>query len=256
MVSFFRARNQDEMTHSQKKLTFHPTSVLGVTVENRELGRHIAELRYDKLSEVLEGMSSELERQSQSDRKRGRPQLAALIGEAKYTLDRANETVIKMFRLSQPYMTHEFETVHTNKNISELAHRGDARTCTSAAIIRDGKILLGLRHYTPKQWKTVSVWTTPGGRCDEGESLEEGLRREIREETGITDVIIRQFLGVVPAAGSEADTLWVFLCTSNSEAKLMEPEKFSEWKWFPLTEIPENFINPAALKLIIEKVGF
>ena len=29
------------------------------------------------------------------------------------------------------------------KNISELDQRGDAHTCTSAVIIRDGKILLG-----------------------------------------------------------------------------------------------------------------
>lgn len=241
------------METSQKKLTFHPTRVPGVTVENRELGRQIAELRYDQLSEVLQGMSSELERQSQSDLKRGRPQLAKLILETKRVLEGVSELVSRMFRLSQPYMKHELSE---EKNIPELARLGDAHTCTCAAIIRDGKILLGLRHYTPKEWKTTSVWTTPGGRSHEGESLEEGMRRETMEETGITDITIRQFLGTVPAAGSQVDTLWVFLCESDAEAKLMEPDKFSEWKWFPLAEIPENFINPAALKLIIEKVGF
>lgn len=29
----------------------------------------------------------------------------------------------------------------------------------------------------------------------------------------------------------------------------MEPEKFSEWKWCDIDEIPENFINPPALEL-------
>lgn len=33
-------------------------------------------------------------------------------------------------------------------------------------------------------------WQLPGGRLNEGESWDEGLRREIREETGITDVEI------------------------------------------------------------------
>ena len=240
-------------SNAQAKPQFHPTRVPGVTVGNRELGRQIAELRYDQLSEVLQGMSAELERQSQSDLRRGRPKLAKLIESAKVALDRVNKIVEQMFTLSRPYMEHEFAE---DKHIAELKHKGDVHTCTSAVILRDGKILLGLRHYTQREWKTISVWTTPGGRCDEGESLEEGLRRETMEETGITDLAIKRFLGVVPAAGSQSDTLWVFLCESTGEAKLMEPDKFSEWQWFPLTEIPENFINTAARKLILEKVSF
>lgn len=235
------------------KLPFHPTGIPGVTVGNRELGRQIAELRYDKLCEVLQEMSAELERQSQSDMKRGRPKLAKLIQSAKVALDHVNAIVEKMFTLSRPYMEHEFAE---DENISELKHKGDVHTCTCAVIIRDGKILLGLRHYTQEQWKTISVWTTPGGRSNQGESLEEGLRRETMEETGITDLTIKQFLGVVPAAGSQADTLWMFLCESAGEAKLMEPDKFSAWQWFPLEEIPENFINSVALELILEKVSF
>lgn len=136
-------------------------------------------------------------------------------------------------------------------NIPELKRTGDEHVCSSAVIIRDGKILLGLRHYTPDKWKTISVWTTPGGRCERGESVEEGLRRETKEETGITDLAIRRFLGVVPAAGDEKDSLWVFLCEIDSEPQLMEPEKFSEWKWFPLTKIPENFINPELQQLLL-----
>ena len=138
-------------------------------------------------------------------------------------------------------------------HISELKHRGDARTCASAVIIRDGKILLGLRHYTPDKWKSISVWTTPGGRCDRGESVEEGLRRETKEETGISSLTIEQFLGVVPGM-AEPDTLWVFLCHTAAEPTLMEPEKFSEWRWFSLAEILENFINPSLLKIVFDKV--
>lgn len=140
--------------------------------------------------------------------------------------------------------------------IPELGQQSDAHTCSSAVIIRDEKILLGLRHYTPDKWKTISVWTTPGGRCDPGELIEEGLRRETKEETGITDISIKRFLGIIPGVADQKDAVWTFLCESNSEPRLMEPEKFSEWKWFPLAEIPTNFINPVALKLIIEKVSF
>lgn len=128
---------------------------------------------------------------------------------------------------------------------------GNRNTCTSAVIIRGNKILLGLRNYTPDKWKSISVWTTPGGRCDEGEMIEIGLRRETFEETGITELKIIKFLG--EAAGvKEGDTLYVFHCTTTQDVKLIEPNKFSEWKWFDLDKIPKNFINPRVLSLIRE----
>lgn len=139
-------------------------------------------------------------------------------------------------------------------NIPELKHHSDAHTCSSAVIIRDEKILLGLRHYTPDKWKFISVWTTPGGRSEIGESVEDGLRRETKEETGIDDLVIKRFLGAVPAVGDEKDTLWTFLCETTNEPTLMEPEKFSDWKWFPLAELPENFINPALRRLIFSEI--
>lgn len=132
-----------------------------------------------------------------------------------------------------------------------LKTKGISTTVTSALIIKDRKILLGLRNYTPDKW-TGSFWTTPGGRCDEGESVESGLRRETEEETGITDLEIKEYLGVVDGA-KEGDKVEVFLCSSNQESKLMEPEKFGEWKWFSFDEIPENFINKNILRIIKER---
>lgn len=136
--------------------------------------------------------------------------------------------------------------------MDELKKIGDKHTCTSAVIIKDNKILLGLRHYTPDKWKNISVWTTPGGRCDEGETIEDNLRRETLEETGIKNLEILEFLGKIPAA-KKGDTLYVFKCTTNEEPKLMEPEKFSDWKWFNLNEIPKEFINSRILSLIKTK---
>lgn len=115
--------------------------------------------------------------------------------------------------------------------------------CPVAVIIRDNKIALGLRHYTPDKWKTVSVWTVPGGRCDPGETIEETLRREVKEEIGVTDLTISEFLGEHPGA-KEGDLIQVFLCSSEQDLCNMEPHKFSEWRWFGHDEWPEDFINP------------
>jgi len=119
-------------------------------------------------------------------------------------------------------------------------------------IVRNNKLLIGLRNYTADKWKEISVWTAPGGRCDEGDTLEKTVRRETKEEVGITDLKITDYLGTVPGA-KEGDILFVFKGESDQEQKLMEPEKFSEWKWCDLNEIPENFINPKSLELLKDK---
>lgn len=110
-------------------------------------------------------------------------------------------------------------------------------------------MLIGLRHYTPDKWKTVSVWTCPGGRCDEGEMVETTLRREVEEETGITDLEIIDYIGQVDGA-KQGDLVPLFLCKTKQEARIMEPHKFSEWRWVAGDEFPENFINPHIQGLI------
>ena len=52
----------------------------------------------------------------------------------------------------------------------------------SAAIIRDGKILIVRRARPPAR----GLFTLPGGGVEAGETLHEALMREVREETGLT----------------------------------------------------------------------
>ena len=131
----------------------------------------------------------------------------------------------------------------------KLNEIGTSKICPTALIFKDNKILLGLRHYTPDKYKTISVWTTPGGRCDDGETVESTLRREVGEEIDITNLNLIEFLGEVPGV-KEGDVVYVFKGSTNQEPKLLEPEKFSEWRWTGVKEIPENFINKDVLDLI------
>jgi len=124
--------------------------------------------------------------------------------------------------------------------------------CTAGIFMRGDSVLLGLRNYKTQQYKDGDFWTTPGGRCDEGEKIEDTLRREVYEEIGIENFEIKKNFGIVSGA-KEGDLVHVFLCESSEEEKLMEPEKFKEWKWFNKNEIPENFLN-SHIKDIIEKI--
>lgn len=151
----------------------------------------------------------------------------------------------------------EIEIKLKAKNFKEIGNKfkekGSSTTCPVAIIIKDRKILLGLRHYTPDKWKAISVWTCPGGRCDEGETIEQVLRREVREEVGITDLEIKDYIGEVPGA-KEGDVVPLFLCKTEQDFKLMEPEKFSEWKWVDIKDYingkPKPYINELSREMV------
>lgn len=72
------------------------------------------------------------------------------------------------------------KTIHPDlNNIGELTHF--TRRCSRAIVIRDNKILL---LYTER----YNDFSLPGGGIDDGETNEEGLIRELKEETGAHSV--------------------------------------------------------------------
>lgn len=52
----------------------------------------------------------------------------------------------------------------------------------AAAIIVDGRLLLAQRRRPPE---LAGLWELPGGKAEAGETAEDALRRELREELGV-----------------------------------------------------------------------
>lgn len=87
-------------------------------------------------------------------------------------------------------------------------------------IVKDGK-LFAVRHYD-SDGKARDAWCTPGGGLDEGETLHEGIRREMVEETGIEPVVgkllwIYQFKRSRPVAGKGSECLEFFFHIKNAD---------------------------------------
>jgi mutator protein MutT len=86
-------------------------------------------------------------------------------------------------------------------------------------------------------------WENPGGGVEFGETLEEAVRREIREEYGIEISIIEQF----PAADHiipDEHQHWVattFLAQirQGQTPVILEPDKCAAIGWFNMDNLPE-----------------
>jgi 8-oxo-dGTP diphosphatase len=69
------------------------------------------------------------------------------------------------------------------------------RVVVAGAVLRDGRLLAARRSAPPE---LAGRWELPGGKVEPGESEEEALVRELREELGIHVVPLRRIPGEWP----------------------------------------------------------
>jgi len=106
-----------------------------------------------------------------------------------------------------------------------------------------GEVLLGLRYGS----HGAGEWSFPGGKVDLGETMEETARRETKEETNleITDLELisladeRRYI----KDGKQFVVIGFKANSYQGELKLNNPERFKEWRWFPLDNLPAPLLE-------------
>lgn len=110
----------------------------------------------------------------------------------------------------------------------------------SAIVVKDNKILLIKRSIDPESGK----WALPGGYLSWDETTEEGVAREVKEETGI-DVEIIKLLGVYSdphRVKTEAlqNVAIVYLVKPVSSTFATPLDEVEEVEWVSLDAVPQN----------------
>lgn len=110
-------------------------------------------------------------------------------------------------------------------------------------LVKEQKILLGKRHPDPDKadsaFRSAGEWCLPGGKIDWGETLEDAAIREVLEETGIkifnpTVISVHNFKNEF----AHFVTVGLVVKKWEGEARVMEPDEITEWKWFNLDRLP------------------
>jgi len=105
---------------------------------------------------------------------------------------------------------------------------------TGSVVIKDGLILLCKRAIEPRK----GFWTLPAGFMEEGESVEQGARREAQEEA-MAEIAIEQLLAVysVPRIAQVQIMFRAQLLSGIAPGPESEEVKLVHWRDIPWSEL-------------------
>jgi NAD+ diphosphatase len=108
----------------------------------------------------------------------------------------------------------------------------------TALIMKDDQVLLGKRQKDPSKGE----WDTLGGFLEAGEHPLDGVKREMKEETGL-ELENLEFLGVFMDTYEYQDmvydTLNMYYVCNAKPGEMKAADDVGELKWFPIMDLPK-----------------
>ena len=98
-----------------------------------------------------------------------------------------------------------------------------------AVVLSDQGVLLSVR-------SDLRGWELPGGNAEPGETGEQAIRRELREETGV-ETVVEGLSGVYRRSGFRPHTAHVYRCRAIG-GELRPSSETPLVRWFPLDDVP------------------
>ena len=127
-----------------------------------------------------------------------------------------------------------------------MTQAAKVKTLTLCFITRPGEILLGMK----KRGFGTGKWNGFGGKLHEGESIDEALHREVREEVGLAmqSVVKKGFVRFEFQDGTDTHEVHIYECKEFAGA----PQETEEMKpqWFPKNALPYKDMWPGDLHWI------
>jgi len=130
------------------------------------------------------------------------------------------------------------------KKRSTTSHR--FRISCSAVIERGGEYLMARR-------RDIGWWNLPGGGLEAGETVEQGLAREAREEVGVEIRIIR-LVGVY-SKPQKNEVVLTFLCKLADDTPPTTSDEVSEVGWFRADALPEDTLPKHRQRVLDATLG-
>lgn len=129
------------------------------------------------------------------------------------------------------------------------------RVGTGLMIIRDNKVLLGKR----KGSHGEGEYAWAGGGVDYGETIIEGVLRELKEECGSELKVTEPKLLCITDLTAYYPQHWLdigMICEYISgEAIVMEPDKCESWDWYDMNNLPSPLFKCATAYIEAYKTG-
>lgn len=119
---------------------------------------------------------------------------------------------------------------------------------TLGYLVREGRLLLLHRCRPPN----FELWSPPGGKAEEGESPEQCLRREFREETGL-ECGPMELAGILTQYCPGAYDVVMFLFRITEARGELREGDGGPLRWVPLEEV-EDLPAPRADRLFAPRV--